>query len=640
MALLEWPRAFGPPGRRSKMNITRSKRKGFALIFVLLIAAAMMIPVLMLLSSTAPRRAKVSGEAVSDRVLSLADATVDKILAQINTFPSVVFTDSALTTGFNYIVTYYSDNPPSGDSDNKKAKTVISKYAMAYLLSFLNGGTVDLPSNTSGDPQVPLQANVDVYPGASHITAKSLWDIEDNVSTYLYDLTNQQYYAVVDSTGKIAPVLNVGISGDIQTKSIKNLSTGVIDNGTATAGIGSWDSNYATDNRWVEVDTNTQYQDDGTDSAQSTMFEMRVSAYPVTNSGAKNIARNILAEASLQPLNVTVGSSDTESGPYDKALWSGHGLTINGSATVAAADTLKQALTGDYVSGGDIYADGKVSLKAGGISIGGSVMTSQAPNADPKKDPIIINQNATFGGRVYSQEESLPDFPTGTESNVKADAIAAGEYFSAGYAAKNATLAVNGGSWYIDGSTTLDGTTINFGSDLNVPGTIWVNGDITFKSGTTVQGQGKIVANGKITFQGKSSGLAYTDATSKVAIISEGVDSAGGIDMQGDQNFMGLFYAPHNNITIGGNSSIFGSVIAGGYISVTGDGLTISGAKNTFVYDTRWGPNQNGLPGQLEAKGVEFTGSTIYRFSWREVISKPVTELNIQALTPQFVFMH
>jgi len=59
----------------------------------------MMIPVLMLLSSAAPRKTAVTGEAVSDRALSLADSTVDNILNQINTFP---FTVSAKTKILDY----------------------------------------------------------------------------------------------------------------------------------------------------------------------------------------------------------------------------------------------------------------------------------------------------------------------------------------------------------------------------------------------------------------------------------------------------------------------------------------------------------------------------------------------------------
>jgi len=619
----------------------RNKRtkKGFALVFVILIAAAMMIPILMLISSTIPRRTNVTGEAISDRVLAVGDATVDKILAQINTFPSVVSTDSTLTAEFDYIATYYSNNPPVGDTENKTAKTVISKYAIAYLLSMLNGGTAYQPSSSTTDPEAPLQADLGMYPGADYIRPNSLWDIEDNVSTYLYDLTNQEYYAVVDGTGsdaKIAPVLTTGISGDILTKPIKNLSTGEI-----RTGIGAWDSTYETDNRWVEIDTNTQYEDDGTAKAQSTRFEIRVSAYPLTNSGTQYIVRNILAEATLQPLTtVSLGNSGAESGPYDKALWSGHGLTINGNVTVAAADSLTDALNKNYITGGgDIYADGIVTLHGNGISIGGSVMTSQAVSGGI--DPIVLSGNPSLGSRVYSKQETLPNFPTGTEDSVKAAALTAYTYYSSDYSASNTTLAVSGGNWYINRNMTLDGTTIDFGSDPLKPGVIWVNGDIIFKSGTVIKGQGKIVANGKITFQGKSSGLTYADSTSMVAIISEGVDSLGGIDMQGDHDFMGLFYAPHSNIIVGGNGTVFGSVIAGGYISSTGNGLTINGAQNTFVYDKRWGETNIGQPAEpLTGTGsVKFAGSAIYRFLWREVISKPVTQTNIQLLKPQFVFI-
>jgi hypothetical protein len=627
----------------------RNKRtkKGFALVFVILIAAAMMIPVLMLISSTIPRRANVTGEAVSDRVLAVADAAVDKILAQINTFPSMVSTDSTLKAGFDNIATYYSNNHVSDDDPdtlvltNKEAKTVISKYAITYLLATLNGGKAYQPSSTA-DPQTPLQAytdsNLNTYPsGGVTDGSGSLWDIEDNVSTYLYDLTNQEFYAVVDGTGsdaKIAPVQKTGISGDILTKPIKNLSTGEI---RTNIDAWDWDSTYETDNRWVEIDTNTQYEDDGTAKAQSTRFEIRVSAYPLTNSGTQYIVRNILAEATLQPLTtVSLGNSGAESGPYDKALWSGHGLTINGNVTVAAADTLG----GAYLHGeGDIYADGIVTLHGNGISIGGSVMTSQAVSGGI--DPIVLSGNPSLGGRVYSKQETLPNFPTGTEDSVKAAALTAYTYYSSDYSASNTTLAVSGGNWYINRNMTLDGTTIDFGSDPLKPGVIWVNGDIIFKSGTVIEGQGMIVANGKITFQGKSSGLTYADSTSMVAIISEGVDSLGGIDMQGDHDFMGLFYAPHSNIIVDGNGTVFGSVIAGGYISSTNDGLTLNGAKNTFVYDTRWGKTNIGQPAELltGTGSVRFAGSAIYRFLWKEVISKPVTQNNIQLLKPQFVFI-
>lgn len=631
------------------MNIMHKRQKGFALILVLLIGALMMVPVLMLLSSVAPRRTSVSGEAVSDRMLSLADATVDKILAQINTFPSLVSTDTTVQHGFSNIASWYSDHPVSGETPAyKTVNTVVSKYAITYLVATLNGGTAYQPLSTM-DPQTPLQAytdpNKNTYPSGSVIDGSgSLWDIEDNVSTYLYDLTNQEFYAVWSGSGsgtKIASVSHVGITGDILAPSpIKNLSTGEI----RMSGIAAWDSTYATDNRWIEVDTNTQYEDDGTLGQQSTKFEIRVSAYPVTSSGTQYVARNILAEATLKPLNVvTTGGA---SGPYDKALWSGSKLTLNGNTTVAAADNLTNALAGTYLTGdnkGNIYANGEIDAKAGSIEIGGILYTSLPQSSDPKNDPISLNQTPSVGGTAYGKQESLPAFPIGTEDGVEAAATgtAPNEYFSSSYTASGATLAVNGGSWYIDGNLTLDDTTINFGSVPLKPGVIWVNGDITFKSGTIIQGQGKIVANGSITFQGNNNSLKYADAdpTSMVAVVALGADSKGvSIDVQGKQDFMGFFYAPNGNIVKGGTGTVFGSLIAGGSVSFEAGALTLNGG-NVIVYDGRWSDSVIMPAGALTVESVKFTGSAIYRFSWREVISKPVTQSNIQGLRPTFKFL-
>jgi len=634
-------------------------RQGFAMIFVILIALAMIIPVLILASSTIPRRTAVTGEAISDRVLAVGDATVDKILAQINTFPYVVSTDCTLQEGFDSIGTYYTNHPPTDDPNNTIAKTVVSKYAIAYLLSTLNGGAAYQPTPVQ-DPAYYLQADVDHYEDAKPVLLGSLWDIEDNVSTYLYDMNNQEYYAVWDTTN-IASINSTGISGDIITESIKNLATG-----DTETGIAAWDLNYATDNRWVEIDTNTQYEDDGSNAPQSTKFKIRVSAYPLSSSYATHIVRNLLAEATLQSLDVSLGYG-SESGPYDKALWSGHGLTINGNVTVAAADSLSNALNEIYIPNlGDIYASGEINAKAGKVDIRGIIFTSlpRPEPYDPKKDPIVLNQNASEGGREYNHSESLLDFPTGTEESVKSAAIGAtGPYTPGNFSASNTILDVNGSvveyyidgnvdisnstiyfstitgpnvDWYINGNLTLDGTTLDFG---DAPGIIWVNGDITFKSGTIVKGSGTIVANGKVTFLGKSSSLIYENNDSMIAIISEGYDENGGIDIQGNQNFCGLFYAPHSNIIKGGNGKIFGSLIAGGYISSTDDGLTINGADNYIIYDPRWKDFIGWLPEQLKVKGVQFSGSVIYRFSWKEIISKPVTNSNIEELNPVFIFI-
>jgi len=208
-------------------------KKGFALIFVILIAAAMMIPILMLISSAIPRRTNVVGEAVSDRSLVLADSTVDRILDTINTFP------------FTFTASLIIDDPDDPD-EIQKATIEAQDYLISHYISQLNGG-------------VPNWDNIDkdsFYPG-------SLEDIKNNGSTYLYNLNTQEYYAVWDSTitpdypnGHIANVSDVGPDGSIaQTGNIKNLSTNVVSSLPFT----NIDANYKTDNLWVEIDTNTKY---------------------------------------------------------------------------------------------------------------------------------------------------------------------------------------------------------------------------------------------------------------------------------------------------------------------------------------------------------------------------------------------
>jgi len=221
------------------MNMMKKTRKGFALIFVLLIAAAMMIPVLMLLSSAAPRRANVTGEAISDRVLALTDSMVDNILNQVNTFPFTV-------SGSSVIQGYVEDeagnvtNTGTVDASSQLAQS----YVIHYYVSLLNGGVV---------PSVP-----DVSDSSAIALFNQACDqISSYVSTHLYNLNTQEYYAVWDSVNnRIASVSAVGPDGAIATASVKNLSSGSITT------FSSAYPNYKTDNIWVEIDTNTKYEVD------------------------------------------------------------------------------------------------------------------------------------------------------------------------------------------------------------------------------------------------------------------------------------------------------------------------------------------------------------------------------------------
>jgi len=204
------------------------RRRGFGMIVAILIATMMMIPVLMLFSSARTRNFTSSGETVSDRALTVADAATEHILNTINTFefPS----NDELPIGEIKI-----EKTPAGDmvtTTSGNSEQIIN-YLVAQRLSELNGGEPEFYGNLDD-------------------SRKSLQEIQNNFSTYLFKSDENVWYAVWDTDkNKIA----ANPKGDISDKPIKNLSTEETING----GIKEVDPNYAKDNLWFEVDTNTKY---------------------------------------------------------------------------------------------------------------------------------------------------------------------------------------------------------------------------------------------------------------------------------------------------------------------------------------------------------------------------------------------
>ncbi len=199
-----------------KMSKFKKKRRGFALIFVVLIAVAMIIPAFIIASNAISRRTIVSGEATSDRVLSVADATIDKILNEINSF------------NFTFTTPTIIDEDGNVDEATKKAED----YLIGYYLSKINGG---VPSES--DP------------------VGSLATIKKNVSTMLYNFSNEHYYVVWDDTNnKPKAVSKIGPDGDIINSKIKDLN-----DGTFYDNIYSIDPKYKTDNLWTEIDVRADY---------------------------------------------------------------------------------------------------------------------------------------------------------------------------------------------------------------------------------------------------------------------------------------------------------------------------------------------------------------------------------------------
>lgn len=214
-------------------------RKGFALILVIVMAAIMMIPALMLLASMVPRRAMVTGEAVSDKVLALTDSIVDNILSQVNAFPFTV-SGSSIMQGYVQEEDGTVVNPGTVDVSSQLAQS----YVVYYYVSKLNGGVV---------PTIPDVANASAIAQFNGVCE----NISKGVSVYLYNQSTQEYYVGWDSgNNKIASVSAVGPEGAVESGAIKSLNSGMV---TTMAVL---DPGYKTNGVWIEVDTNTKYEAD------------------------------------------------------------------------------------------------------------------------------------------------------------------------------------------------------------------------------------------------------------------------------------------------------------------------------------------------------------------------------------------
>jgi hypothetical protein len=434
----------------------KKAKKGFALVFVILIAAAMMIPILMLISSTIPRRTNVTGEAVSDRVLTVSDATIDNILNQINTFP-FTFTASRM----------------EGTSE-ADAATKAQDYLISYYISQLNGG-VPLISDPTG----------------------SFASISGYASIYLYNLNTQEYYAVWDTANGHVDYARVGVGpdGDIAgSGTIRNLST----NTNFSLPFTNIDPKYKTDNLWAEIDTNTKYWPGDPDK-----WDIKTTAYLVSKPELK---RTIEAVA-------TRGEASPNADEYADGSWFTH---VSGETPVPGHNFADysglyatkvyfgrfETTSGMIRSNQDIYMGGW----AQGPVYAKGIVYDKAIDDGYKND-----------GRFGSTKEGLADAKA--DGNAK-DGYAEAQFPNGDLALKGATPVRKpltedslqdkaGDNYYVNGSATIvfsvEGgvgyVTIN-GNKLPIPanGAIFVEGNATVSG--TVKGQCTVGAGGNINIGG------------------------------------------------------------------------------------------------------------------------------------------
>jgi len=181
------------------MNTTRTAMKGrpgVAMLIVVMIGLLALVAVTGLLGYLVPRQRTVSGEALSDRSLALADGFIDQLLANVNAQGEL--TKSSLQSG-------------SGSVEDAVIKS---------LLANLNGGNPDTDT-----------LNV----------------IRKNVRSYVFDSLTSTYYRI-DGGAFTKGILTSG--------TLKSLD-GITSFGAITSA--SNDPSFATDNRWFQIDTNCDY---------------------------------------------------------------------------------------------------------------------------------------------------------------------------------------------------------------------------------------------------------------------------------------------------------------------------------------------------------------------------------------------
>lgn len=238
-------------------------RQGVALLIVMMIGLLAFVAVTGLLGYLAPRQRTVSGEALTDRSLTLADGRVDSIMNTVNFFPQVSV---------------------SGLPDENDVQAAI----IASWEGMLNGYETDEYS--------ALNAT--------------------NVATYFYHTTTDTWYAVWDATNdhllNISSSCKLGrrvgaaesTSNTVLSLRVKNLRLNAIE----TASLIEMDPACRTNNEWFEVDTNASYNDTPTD-----VWTIRASAYLVSR---PEMIRTVEAKAEKN-VNVDPTSQTTTTPVYN-----------------------------------------------------------------------------------------------------------------------------------------------------------------------------------------------------------------------------------------------------------------------------------------------------------------------------------
>jgi Flp pilus assembly protein TadG len=181
-------------------------------------------------------------------------------------------------------------------------------------------------------------------------------------------------------------------------------------------------------------------------------------------------------------------------------------------------------------------------------------------NVDANTSTIIENAEAVgtvTGTHIGTKIPGAPYIPMPDFSSVvpsiKAQAIAAGQYYTGNFSSANA-------------------------SSLNITQPVYVEGNANL-TGISFSGVGCIYAGGKITITGSSTSYAANSSICIYSGYTSSYKADAAIDFSGsDKNFKGILFAPNGSILVTGSNYTFNGSIVGRVVDVSGSNKTFQEA--------------------------------------------------------------
>lgn len=189
-------------------------------------------------------------------------------------------------------------------------------------------------------------------------------------------------------------------------------------------------------------------------------------------------------------------------------------------------------------------------------------------NVDTNTSTIIENAEAVgtvTGTHIGHKIPGAPYIPMPDFSSVvptiKAQAIAAGQYYSGNFSSANA-------------------------SSLNLTQPVYIEGNANL-TGISFSGTGSIYVKGKIDITGSSTSYATNSSICIYSGYTSSYKADAAIDFAGsDKNFKGILYAPNGSILVTGSNYTFNGSVVGRVVDISGSSKTFRAAdvSDSFPY--------------------------------------------------------